>query len=440
MRTLPGVEHVRGLAIPPRTTVALPGGLTVVAIARRAVPLVELRLWVPAYAADLATGSLLAQTLFTGTAGRRAFEIAAGLQSVGGTLGAKADSDRWLIIGNALATGLDRLLDLLADTLAGATHPDREVETERGRLADRVQVALSQPGMIAKAELLRRVYGDHPYSVETPDAARLRAVGTGQVRALHARRVHPRGATLVLVGDLDPDDAVELAARRLSCWTGQGPPVGPPPAPRPVGRPMLLVDRPGAVQSSMRLMLPAPGRRHPDNAPLQLANLIFGGYFCSRWMENIREGKGYSYGPVSMIDHSLGGSVMMLSADVATEVTAPAFVETLYELGRITALPPDAEEVDQARRYALGALQLGMATQAGLAGLAGALSGFGLGLDYLAEHAARLASVTPADVHRAAETYMGPARATAVVLGDVSRFERGLAALTDVEVRSEPRM
>jgi zinc protease len=121
-----------------------------------------------------------------------------------------------------------------------------------------------------------------------------------------------------------------------------------------------------------------------------------------------------------------------VAAEVATEVTAPAMLETLYELGRLATLPPGEDELEQARQYALGTLQLGMSTQAGLAGLATNYAGFGLRLDYLAEHAGRLAKATRDDVAAAAAEYLAPAKAAAVVLGDAEKVESGLAALTPV--------
>ncbi|MET8466956.1 M16 family metallopeptidase, partial [Micromonospora zamorensis] len=201
--------------------------------------------------------------------------------------------------------------------------------------------------------------------------------------------------------------------------------------------PLLLVDRPGSVQSSLRIALPAVSRTDPDHAPLQLANLIFGGYFSSRWVENIREDKGYTYGPHSGIEHSVAGSVLVASAEVATEVTGPALLETTYELGRLASLPPKPEELEQARQYALGTLQLGMSTQAGLAALTSAYAGNGLRLDFLAEYAARLAKASIDDVARAGARYLAPARAAIVVLGDAERVTQGLAALTTVH--TEPK-
>jgi predicted Zn-dependent peptidase len=337
-----------------------------------------------------------------------------------------------LVSGNALTSGLDRLLELLAEVLHDAAYPSHEVVTERDRLVDRIQVALSQPSHLARVALLKRIYGDHPYAVQTPSVDEVRAVDVDHLRQLHAQRMHPAGATLVLVGDIDPEEALRVATNRLGSWSGSGGAIELPQAPAVEPGPLVLADRPGAVQSSLRLALPAVSRTSPDHAALQLANLIFGGYFSSRWVENIREDKGYTYGPHSMIEHSVAGSVLVVSAEVATEVTAPALVETLYELGRLAALAPTEAELEQARQYALGTLQLGMSTQAGLAGLASTYAGFGLRLNYLADHATRLEAATLADVQRAARTYLAPSRAAIVVLGDAAKIRDEVAAIVPI--------
>jgi predicted Zn-dependent peptidase len=201
---------------------------------------------------------------------------------------------------------------------------------------------------------------------------------------------------------------------------------------------LTLVDRPGSVQSSLRLALPAVGRNHPDHAALQLANLVFGGYFSSRWVENIREDKGYTYGPHSAVEHSIAGSLLTVSAEVATEVTAPALLETWYELGRLAVLPPSAKELEQARQYALGTLQLGMSTQAGLAGLASTYAGYGLRLDYLRQYADRLAAATLDEVAAAGARYLAPARAVTVVLGDADAVSGSLSTLSAVRREELP--
>jgi predicted Zn-dependent peptidase len=430
---LPDLVPDSKIKLPKQAERTLDSGLTVIAIRRAAVPLVELRLRVPFGRAPLPRATLLSQSLFTGTGTMSSVDIAAELQTVGGGLSAGLDPDRLLVTGNSLASGLDRMLEILAAVLTDPTYPAEEVATERDRLVDHIQVAETQPAHLARKALLKQMFGRHPYAVQTPEPEQVKGVRPGQLRALHADRVRPDGAVLVLVGDLSPEKAIDAAEKALGGWIGPGKDAGIPPTPALEPGPLLIVDRPGAVQSSLRMALPAVPRTDPDYAALQLANLVFGGYFSSRWVENIREDKGYTYGPHTSIEHFVAGSALVVAAEVATEVTGPAMLETLYELGRIASLPPGEEELEQARRYGLGTLRLGMSTQAGLAGLASMYASFGLRLSFLTEHSAALASATREQVAEVAARYLAPSGAVAVVLGDAEQIEGRLAALTPVE-------
>jgi zinc protease len=433
MRTLPDLVPDARLKLPREAERTLASGLTVIAVRRPGVPLVELRLRVPFGRAPLARATLLSQALFTGTSAMSSIDIAAELQAVGGGLSAGLDPDRLLITGNALTSGLDRMLEILAAVLTDAAYPGEEVATERERLIDHIQVALTQPAHLARTALLKRMYGRHPYAVQTPEPEQVRGVRPGQLRSLHTDRLRPEGAVLVLVGDLHPDKAIDAADKALGSWTGPSRDGNVPPTPALEPGPLVLVDRPGSVQSSLRIALPAVDRTHPDYAALQLANLVFGGYFSSRWVENIREDKGYTYGPHTAIEHFVAGSALVAAAEVATEVTGPSLLETMYELGRIASLPPGEEELEQARRYALGTLRLGMSTQAGLAGLASMYASFGLRLDYLRDYSAALTAATREEVADVAARYLAPTGAVTVVLGDADRVQAPLEALTAVE-------
>lgn len=425
----------------PETTLTLPesvektlgNGLTVIAVHRPSVPLVELRLRLPFAKADTAISSVLTQTLFAGTAQKSMVDIAAELQTVGGGLSAGSDPDRLLIAGNSLADGLPHMLRILSEVLTGATYPANEVRTERERIADRLKVAAQQPAHLVARALNRRLYGDHPYANQTPEAEDVLAVETGALRALHDERLHPNGGVLVLVGDVAPDAAIAAVEEALGGWDGAGK-VFELPAIEPFTTgPLTLVDRPGSVQSNIRLAMNGVPRTHADNAAQQLANLVYGGYFSSRLVENIREDKGYTYSPRSAVEHSAAGTELSISADVATEVTAPALWETMYEMGRLATVAPGKEEVEQARRYALGTLRLGTSTQSGLASLVSVLAGAGLRLEWLTGHATRLAEATVDDVARFAASNFAPSNAVAVILGDAQVVSPSLRAITAIE-------
>jgi zinc protease len=420
-RPLPPLGPTRAVPLPDVEERVLPNGLRVLAAHRPGVPMVELRLRVP-FAGDEpehpAVAELLASTLLTGTATRDRVGIDDELAAVGADLGVNVDPERLQIGGSGLADGLPDLLGVLADVLTAATHPDGEVARERDRLVERISVARAQPRTIAREALQRKRFGDHPITREMPTGEAVAAVTVEQVRALHAAALVPGGSTLVLVGDIDPANAIAQVEKAVSGWVSESPArelsTPPPIAPSD----LLLVHRAGSVQSQLRLSAPALRRHDPRYAALQLANLVFGGYFSSRWMENVREDKGYTYGAHSGIEFVPGGAVLGVETDVASDVTAPALLETRYELGRITAVPPTAAEVDAARAYAVGSLLISLDNQGGLASTLSALAADGLGIDWLRAHPARLESVTVEQVAEAALEFFAPTAFTGVVVGD----------------------
>jgi zinc protease len=414
-------------------------GLRVIVVRKPGVPLAEVRLRLPfgsARATQPARSALLADTMLTGAAGYDRSGLAAAIQTLGGDVSVGVDADRLMIAGNVLATNLAALLELLATVLVDAGYPDEEVGTERERLVEKLSIARSRAGVIAGEALAHRMWGEHPYARDLPEPDAVAATTPGQIRKLHDEMVRPSRGVLVIVGDVSANRVLDQVETALAGWTGVARVGRMPALPEPDAGALLVVDRPGSVQSSLRmggLAVPRADDRYPA---LQLANLIFGGYFSSRWVENIREDKGYTYGPHSRIEHNVLGSSLLFDVEVATEVTAPALLETMYELGRIASLPVTPAEVESVRQYAIGSLALSTATQAGLASTLSALAVFDLGLDWVIEHPHRLAAVGVEEVSAAAAQFLAPARLTSVVVGDAQAITAPLAAL--VPVTAEP--
>ncbi len=434
-RPLPALGATREVPLPDVDDRTHEGGLRVLVARRPGVPMVELRLRIP-FAGDApdhpAVAEVLGGTLLAGTATRDRFATDDALAAVGAELGVVVDPERLLVSGNGLASGLPEVLDVLADVLTGATHPDAEVARERDRLVERLAVARAQPRTIAREALQRKRFGDHPIVREMPTPDEVAAVGADSVRALHAAGVVPRGSLLALVGDVDPDAAHAEIAQRLAGWRSDRAARELSAPPVPVAGDLELVHRAGSVQSQLRLTAPAVPRGHPDYAALQLANLVFGGYFSSRWMENVREDKGYTYGAHSGLELVPGGAVLDVETDVASDVTAAALLETRYELGRLGAVPPKQSEIDAARAYAIGSLSISLDSQSGLASTVAGLAAEGLTIDWVREQPARLAAVSAEEVAQAALRWFAPAVFTGVVVGDADVVGPGLRALGGV--------
>jgi zinc protease len=438
----PGLAPRPELGPPARITVptvkerTLASGLRLVAVRRASVPLVEVRLRLPfasAGAAHLARTSVLTEAFFTGTDRHDARSLAEAIQALGGALGAGADADRFAIGGSALAENLDAFLGLIAELLTANTYPTRDVIGERDRVAEEVAIARTSPSTLAGEAVSRRLFGHHPYGRDLPTADEVGAVTPGALRTLHAQQISPVGALLVLVGDFAPARALDKAEAALSGWLAEKRKrVALPPVPAFVPGGIGLVDRPGSVQTSLRIVAPAPRRSDADYAALLLANTVFAGYFSSRLVANIREDKGYTYSPHSGVNHADLASFLTVDADVATEVTAPALVETRYEMSKVAAAPMTQAELDDARRYLVGTLALSTSSQAGLATTLARLFDTGLDASYLRSHPSELAKVSIESAFAAAQRWLAPAASAIVLVGDAARIADGVSALDTV--------
>lgn len=438
-RPLPPLAATAPRATPASVTLETDTGLAITAVRQASTPMVELRLRIPFGGTDAvhaARAELLADTILLGTAQRDRTEIDGALAAVGGHLSAHVGPQRLLLTGNVLAPGLPVMLDILADTLAAAAYPKPDVDRERDILVEQLAISQAQPSTIAREHLQRKRFGRHPAVFEVPDAERVSAVTAVGLRRLHRAGVVPSGSSLTLVGDLDPRPAADTAAAALADWTaaGQAQALATPPA--VTGSILTAHHRPGAVQTQTRLSTAGVLRTDPDYAAAQLANIVFGGYFSSRLVENLREDKGFTYHAHSALEFWPGVGALTISYDTATEVAAAALVETRHELGRIALTAPTDAEVDAARNYAVGSLAASLATQAGYASMLSTLAGSGLDQSWLAVHQERLRSADTAAVAAAATRLFAPSGVTGVIVGDLDASGPAFARVGGVEVAS----
>jgi predicted Zn-dependent peptidase len=436
-RPLPDLQRTRAGRAPTSARAGLDNGLTVVAVRRPSTPMVELRLRIPfggTGIAHTARAELLAETILLGTERRSREDVDAELAVVGGHLSAQVDPQRLLLSGSVLATGMDVLLDVLADAVTGAAYRPTDVRRERDRLVEHLAISAAQPSVIARKLLQYRRFGEHPAALEMPDAAEVERVGPAAVRGLHRRAVLPGGSTLVLVGDLRPARAVDAVTAALTDWTGSRSATALAAPPAVSGGPVTAHHRPGAVQSQARLTAGAVLRSDPGYPAAQLANIVYGGYFSSRLVENLREDKGYTYHAHSSLEFWPGRAAVTIGYDTTTEATAAALLETRYELGRIALLPPTDQEVQAARNYAIGSLAGSLSSQSGYASMLSVLAGSGLDGDWLRGHSVALAATTTEQVAEAAQRIFAPSAVTGVLVGDLDAAGPALSRLDHVQL------
>ncbi|MFD0785412.1 M16 family metallopeptidase, partial [Micromonospora azadirachtae] len=202
------------------------------------------------------------------------------------------------------------------------------------------------------------------------------------------------------------------------------------------GRRIILVDRPGSVQSTLRLGHPAPHRAHPDHVPMALAGTILGGAFTSRLNHLIREVRGYTYGIRGDFASSRRFGRFGVSSGVQTAVTAPALVEAVGEISRTRSGGVTEEELAVARSWRAGQLSVELQSPRAIASALTTLVVHDLPDDYHARLREALLAADVDQVNAAAATHLHPDSLTLVVEGDAAMIRDDLAATDLGEITS----
>lgn len=432
----PPIRDLAPQRAPTVVSTEISGDMRLVAVRRPSVPLVEVRIVLPLGSEQISNPAaplVLSESLLAGTETRDRGEIASSVERLGGTLGANVDRDTFVVGASALATNFTELLALIAEVLETATFPASEVSADRARIADEVAIALSRPETIADELFDESIYPDHPYSTRIPRPATLRRVTSPVLRGLRRKVISSRGAAVVVIGDVETRKTPLIVEDVLGGWiAGSRRKATRIPRVRPVEPgPLQLRDRAGAVQSNLRIGGYAPDRMSREWPATALASLAIGGMFTSRLVTNLRERNGYTYSPRLRIHHGRAGSVSTFTAEVATDVTGAALIETRYELGRVATTGIEQDELDAARRYAIGTFLYSTATQAGLASTLARLLADGVEPSYLASYPTRLRRVTLSEANDAAQRFFAPSRLVTVVVGDADRVAKQLEVVEE---------
>lgn len=374
---------------------------------------------------------LLVATIDQGTKTRTAKQIAEEFQAAGGDITGSADAEGIVLSTEVLATKLDRALTVLADVTQNATFPESEVALAKRNAADSLRAQEAQPSFQANRALARAIFGDHPYSVVAPTQDSIAKTATEELRREYSRRFRPDQALLVAVGDFDAQALTAELEKLFGRWAAPaGPAVATVAQPRhenPHG--VLLVARPGSVQTTLALGAFGPEERDPAYAAAQVDNAIYGGMFGSRLVNNIREDKGYTYSPGAFLQRRSRAVVLQTRADVRNEVTGATLNEVEYELNRMATTAPEPDEITHAQRYLVGVTAISLQEQSALARRLAGLWIRDLPPEEIQRESERIQKVTAADLEKAGGKYFPFSHQTIVAVGEPKVIEEQLAPL-----------
>jgi zinc protease len=432
----PALGAAPSVTLPPVTERTLSNGLRVLIVEHRELPIADLMLVVgtgaegdPAAKAGLAT--LTASVLDEGTTTRNALQIADQAAFLGVRVGASAGWDASTVSLHTPTAQLDSAFALFADIALRPSFPAADFQRLRQeRLTSLIQLR-DRPTAIADRAYNEIVFGsEHPYGRPLIGTeASTRAITRADVRRFYDTYYRPNNATLIVVGDVAPDDVVRRVEQAMGSWARGTVPVvafGATPARQPTA--VTLIDKPGAPQTSVRIGLPGVARSTSDYFPLLVMNTVLGGSFTSRLNQNLRETKGYTYGARSGFSMRRAAGPFVASAEVTGTKTDSSLIEFMKELRAIRESVP-AAELEKAKQYLQLQFPGDFESTGDIAGQLVPLVLYGLPLDYYNSYVQRVGAVTQADVQRVARAHLDPANFTVVIVGDRASIEPGVRAL-----------
>jgi predicted Zn-dependent peptidase len=387
--------------------------------------------------------TIMVDALSEGTGKHTAEEFAAELERCGATLEARADYLGARVSLEVPISRLPKALGLLAEALHEPAFADSEIERLVRNRLDEIPLELANPGRRAAKQLSHELFPasarlSRPRKGTEDTVAWIDAAG---VRVLYQAHVRPATATAVIVGDLTGIDLDAVLAGTLGGWTGDAaePLPTPPVTADDTGR-VVIVDRPGAVQTQLLIGRIGPDRHDRVWPALVLGTYCLGGTLTSRLDRVLREQKGYTYGvrafeqvlrspALHAGDGTRGASVLAIGGSVDTASTGPALDDLRTVLRTLAADGLTQAERDTAVRNLVGVAPLEYERAAPVAGTLADQVEQHLPDDYQAQLYVRLTETDTADATAAVIAAFPENRLVTILVGDASRIEASVQAL-----------
>ena len=420
--TPPAPGAPKDFALAAVRSFALPNGLEVTMAPYGITPKVAVRLVIRTGNVDETAqttwlADLTRDLMLEGTITRTSQQIAEQAAQYGGAVVFNVGMNESSIGADVLSEFGPNMVRLIADIARNPKFPETEIARLKANRLRQITVARTQQQQLATEKFLSLLYPDHPYGRMFPAESQVQSYTIDQLKAFHAANYGARRSHVYVVGRFDAA-AMEAAIREsLGDWQPGGAPVFNAPTPK-TARVIHVVDRPGAVQSTIYLGLPVVEPSHPDYIALRVTDAILGGSFGSRITSNIREQKGYTYSPRSTINPFLKHAYWAEIADVTTNVTGPSLKEIFHEIDRLQAEPPSAQELQSIQKWMAGVFVLQNSSRNGIINQLQFTELHGLGEHYLRDLVRKIYAVTPADVQRIAREYLQDDTMTIVIAGD----------------------
>lgn len=353
------------------------------------------------------------QALFTnrmlreGTTKYTAATIAEKLDYYGSWLELSSSSEYAYITVYSLNKYLAKTLEVVESMIKEPLFPQKELQTILDTNIQQYLVNTSKVDFLAHRSLLKSLYGEqHPcgkivmeedYHIITPEV----------LREFYEQHYHSGNCSIFLSGKVTDDiisRVTDIFGIPFGQYQLQMPKLSFPFAAIPEKR--IFTEREDAMQSAVKMGCTTITREHPDYPKLRVLMTLFGGYFGSRLMSNIREDKGYTYGISAGVVFYPDSGLLIVSTETDNEYVEPLIQEVYHEIDRLHQEPVFAEELRMVRNYMLGEMCRSYESPFSLSDAWIFIATSGLKDDYFARSLQAVNEITPAEIQDLAQRYL----------------------------------
>jgi zinc protease len=403
--------------LPQAQPVKLANGLQVLALEDDRLPIATVLFQVegagPIYSPRPGVAELTAEMLVEGAAGRSGKQIADEAARLGASISSVASSgaETITIEGSGLTSHFPEWLALQSSVLLQPTFPADEFSSLRQRKTVEARLRLTRPATVAFETAQRIIYGSHPAAVAAPPPEALASLTPEALASWHRSRYTPGKTLASCIGRVKPSTFVAQVEKLVGSWKAPDVSVELPPTPQPqAARRVVIVDRPGAVQTELVIGNLIFDRRDPDLFPFVVANTVFAGGGSSRLYRILRAEKGYVFTVGSEYSSTRFPGFFRVRAGTRTDATVDTVLIVLDQLQRLCDEPIPAAELDAGKRAVVGNFAMTLERPGAVLNQSGLRYRYGFSVDYWERYPARMMAVTPGEAQAVAQKYMDPRR------------------------------
>jgi predicted Zn-dependent peptidase len=413
---------------PPYEVRTLDNGMQVVVVSHHEQPAVSVRLIVRAGSANDPEGkpgvsSLLAALLDQGTTSRSAQQLADTIEFVGGLIDTGSGGDlafaQLIVLKNSFSLGME----LLSDVVRNPAFAPEEIERQRQQILSGLTVGYEDPSYVANVVFDRLVYGFHPYGLPGNGTTEsLSRITRDDLVAFHETHFAPNNSLLAMVGDVSGEEAFGLAEKVFGGWQRKEVPREKLPAPPSPTRRVVIVDKPDAVQTEIRVGHLGVPRNHRDHMALTMAMKVLGGEGSNRLQRVLRSERGLTYGASADMHNRRWSGSFVAETNTRTEATGEALRVMVDEFARLQRELVHERELADAKAFLAGSFPLRIETPNQIAiQILNALF-YELPLKELDTFRNRVNAVGVEDIQRVSRAHLRPDRLSIVMVGNAGAF------------------